>query len=172
GAALAAGRELDLPVALGEDRVVAAEPGSGAGAELRPALAHDDHAGLDVLAGEDLDAEHLGVRVAAVPRGTEAFLVSHLAVLLLQRDLRLERSERALSLRVLLLVRERGLERRQLPRRSRFGDLRNGHVLVSLGEPRGGLRLGLRLRLLLGLRLRLRLPALLADRLGAVLGPA
>ena len=37
-----------------------------AGAEPRAALADDDHAGLDLLAGEDLHAEPLGVRVAPV----------------------------------------------------------------------------------------------------------
>jgi hypothetical protein len=31
-----------------------------------PALANEDHPGLDLLAGEDLHAEHLRVRVAPV----------------------------------------------------------------------------------------------------------
>ena len=69
--------ELDRALAHGEDRVVAADVRAGAGAEPRAALADDDHAGLHLLAGEDLDAEPLRVRVAAVPGGTEAFLVSH-----------------------------------------------------------------------------------------------
>src|SRR4029079_18237960 len=76
--ALLAGRtELDGALALGEDGVVAADAGACAGAEPGPALTDDDHAGLHLLTGEDLDAEPLRVRVAAVPGGTEAFLVSH-----------------------------------------------------------------------------------------------
>src|SRR5689334_22348127 len=82
GAALAARLEDELAVALGEDRVVLADPGAGAGAEARAALADDDRPGRHGLAVEHLDAETLGVRVAAVPGGTESFLVSHLAVLL------------------------------------------------------------------------------------------
>jgi hypothetical protein len=45
--------------------------------EPRPALAHDDHPGLDRLAGEDLHTEPLGVRVATVPGRTETFFVCH-----------------------------------------------------------------------------------------------
>ena len=70
-------RNATVPGALGEDRVVAAEAGARAGAEPRPALADEDHALLDLLAGEDLHAEHLRVRVAAVPRRTESLLVRH-----------------------------------------------------------------------------------------------
>src|SRR5204863_9164416 len=76
--ALAALPEGDRAGARGEDRVVAAEAGARAGAELRPALADEDHPGLDLLAGEDLHAEHLRVRVAAVPRRAESLLVCHL----------------------------------------------------------------------------------------------
>src|SRR5512132_1712310 len=67
-AALAACLEDDLAVSLGEDRVVPADPGAGARAEARAALAHDDRPGADALAVEDLDAKHLRVRVAPVPR--------------------------------------------------------------------------------------------------------
>ena len=49
-------------------------PGPGG---TRAALADDDHPGLHVLAGEDLHAEHLRVRVAPVPRRAESFLVCH-----------------------------------------------------------------------------------------------
>jgi hypothetical protein len=76
-ALLARRAELDDAFADGEDRVVAAEVGARAGAEAGAALADDDHAGLDLLAREDLDAEALRVRVAAVAGGAEAFLVSH-----------------------------------------------------------------------------------------------
>ncbi len=67
-AALAARAELGLAGSQREDRVVAADRRAWAGAELRPALADDDLAGLHVLACKDLHAEILGIRVAAVPR--------------------------------------------------------------------------------------------------------
>src|SRR5438067_8001528 len=76
-AALAARPELDAAVARGEDRVVAADAGAVAGAKARAALADEDHPRGHVLAGEDLHAEHLRIRVAAVPRRTESFLVCH-----------------------------------------------------------------------------------------------
>src|SRR5690349_7569362 len=60
--------------------MVAAEAGALAGAELGPALADDDHPGLDLLAGEDLHAQHLRLRVADVPRRAESFLVRHYSV--------------------------------------------------------------------------------------------
>src|SRR5581483_6734076 len=82
--ALAARPERDRPLAHREDRVVAADLRAGARAELRAALADDDVAGPDGLAVEDLHAEVLGVRVAAVLRGAETFLVCHLGVLLLR----------------------------------------------------------------------------------------
>ena len=78
-AALAAPVELDDALAQREERVVAADPDAGAGAEARAALPDDDHAGLDLLAGEDLHAEPLRLGVAAVLRGAEALLVCHLA---------------------------------------------------------------------------------------------
>src|SRR5581483_1824137 len=76
-AALAARPELDLAVLGGEDRVVAADARTRAGPEASAALAHEDHPGLNVLAGEDLHAEHLRIRVAPVARGAEPLLVSH-----------------------------------------------------------------------------------------------
>src|SRR3954469_7985977 len=69
--------ELHDPRALGEDRVVLADADADAGVELGAALAHDDLAAADGLAGEHLDAEALGVRVAAVAAGAEALLMSH-----------------------------------------------------------------------------------------------
>src|SRR5688500_989057 len=98
GALLAAATELDRALGDREDRVVAADADAVAGAELRAALPHDDVAGLDLLAAEHLHAETLRVRVAAVPGGTEALLVCHLALLLLG-ERRLERRECALPLR-------------------------------------------------------------------------
>src|SRR5439155_19851754 len=51
--------------------------GAVARLEARPALAHDDLAARDGLAGEDLHAEALRVGVAAVAAGAEALLVCH-----------------------------------------------------------------------------------------------
>src|SRR5256885_15037317 len=76
-AAVAALLERDRPGARREDRVVAAETGARAGPELRPSLADEDHPALDLLPGEDLHAEHLRVRIAAVARGAEPLLVCH-----------------------------------------------------------------------------------------------
>src|SRR5262245_5558254 len=75
--AAAAVRELHGAGAGGEDRVVAAEAHALAGLEAGSALAHDDLAARDLLAREHLDAEALGVRVAAVAAGAEALLMSH-----------------------------------------------------------------------------------------------
>src|SRR6266542_2859518 len=80
-AALAACLECDRAVALREDRVVAPDARAGARPETRAALADDDRPRRHALAVEDLDAEHLRVRVAAVPRRAESLFVSHLAVL-------------------------------------------------------------------------------------------
>src|SRR6478752_4857293 len=77
GAALAGRFEVDGPCSGGEDRVVAAEAGSLAGPEAGAALADDDLAAGHLLAGEDLDPEHLQVRFATVAAGAESFLVSH-----------------------------------------------------------------------------------------------
>src|SRR5436309_9310673 len=77
GPALSARPERERAVALGEDRVVLADPGAGARAEARAALADDDHPGLHGLTVEQLDAEALRVRVAAVAGGAKTLLVSH-----------------------------------------------------------------------------------------------
>src|SRR2546422_3115569 len=77
GPALARLGESELAVALGEDRVVLADPGAGARAEARSALANDDHSCLHHLAVEQLDAEALRIRVAPVSGGAKTFLMSH-----------------------------------------------------------------------------------------------
>src|SRR3954452_2157679 len=61
----------------GEDRVVLADAHALARLEAGPALAHDDLASVHDLAGEDLHAEALGVRVAPVAAGAESLLMSH-----------------------------------------------------------------------------------------------
>src|SRR5918998_721997 len=61
----------------GVERVVLADADAGAGAEAGAALADDDLAAADGLAGERLDAEALCVGVAPVARGAEALLVCH-----------------------------------------------------------------------------------------------
>src|SRR5581483_1420966 len=76
-AAPAATLELNHPRAGGEDRVVAPEAGALAGPEAGAALANDDLAAAHALACEDLDAEHLRVRVAAVPARSKPLLVRH-----------------------------------------------------------------------------------------------
>src|SRR4051794_14158231 len=77
GAAAAAGLELDRAGALGEDRVVLAEAGAVARLEDGAALADDDLAARDDLAGEDLHAEALRVGVAAIAARPETLLMSH-----------------------------------------------------------------------------------------------
>src|SRR3954452_5913288 len=59
------------------DRVVLADAHAESRLELGAALADDDLAARHGLAGEHLHAEALRVRVAAVPAGAEAFLMSH-----------------------------------------------------------------------------------------------
>ena len=60
-----------------EQRVVVATADTGAGVEVGAALANDDLAGVDELTTEALDAEALGVGVAAVAGRTGALLVCH-----------------------------------------------------------------------------------------------
>src|SRR5262249_57801882 len=76
--AAAAFLKLHDPRGGGVDRVAPADPDAVAGLEAGAALAHDDLAAGDRLAGEHLHAEALGVRVAAVARGAEALLMRHL----------------------------------------------------------------------------------------------
>src|SRR5262249_16093033 len=143
------GGEVDLPVPDGEDRVVATDLRARPGPEPAAALADQDHPGLDVLPGEDLHAQSLRVRVAPVARGTKTLLVRHLAVLLLVRERRLERGDRALTRAVLQLVLQSGLEHGPPPTGNRLRDLRDRHLGVALRQPCGRLLLA-RLFLLAG----------------------
>src|SRR3954453_22416088 len=76
----AAGAEAPRTGLEGEEGVVAATADVHAGVEVRAALADDDLAGLDDLAAEALDAEALGVGVAAVAGRRSALLVCHVVV--------------------------------------------------------------------------------------------
>src|SRR3954447_5953843 len=69
--------ELHRAGGAGEQRVVAADADALAGLEAGATLGEDDLAAGDALAGEDLHAEALGVRIAAVARGAEPLLVCH-----------------------------------------------------------------------------------------------
>jgi large conductance mechanosensitive channel len=60
-----------------EQRVVLADADAVAGLEARAALAHDDLAAGHGLPGEHLDAQALGVGVAAVARRAQTFLMRH-----------------------------------------------------------------------------------------------
>src|SRR5690349_15512514 len=72
--------ELDGTGGQREQRVVLATSDVGAGVEVGAALTHDDLTGVDQLATEPLDAEPLGVGVAAVLGGGCALLVCHQSV--------------------------------------------------------------------------------------------
>src|SRR5262245_5023869 len=61
----------------GVDGVVRAKADVVAGMPLRAALADDDVAGDHALTAVLLDAAVLGIRIAAVARGADAFLMSH-----------------------------------------------------------------------------------------------
>jgi hypothetical protein len=63
----ALGVELDRPLDHGEDRVIPADADAHARVPLGAALAHEDVAGDDALTAEPLNAEVLGMGVAAVP---------------------------------------------------------------------------------------------------------
>src|SRR5436305_8337840 len=63
-----------------EQRVVPAEADPGAGRNPAASLPDKNRPRVDALAGVDLHAEHLRVRVAAVARRTAAFLVRHYSV--------------------------------------------------------------------------------------------
>ena len=71
--------ELDGACLEGEQRVVAAAADAAARVEVGAALADDDLAGVDELAAVPLDAEPLGVGVAAVPGGTAALGLRHVS---------------------------------------------------------------------------------------------
>ncbi|KAG1271921.1 hypothetical protein G6F65_012074 [Rhizopus arrhizus] len=70
-------RELHLAVHEGEQGVVTAQAHAGTRVELGAALTHDDVAGFDGLAAEDLDAQVLRVGVATVARGAYALFMCH-----------------------------------------------------------------------------------------------
>src|SRR5579863_5855238 len=74
GAALA---KLHRPGHFREQRVIGAGSDVAARAHLRAPLGHDDVAGEDVLAAEALDAETLGVRIAAVLGTAARLFMSH-----------------------------------------------------------------------------------------------
>src|SRR5271154_5791052 len=59
--------ELDYPVHKGKEGVVTATPNVGPRVDPGPPLAHDDRAGRDRCAVEDLHSEALGLGVAPVP---------------------------------------------------------------------------------------------------------
>src|ERR1700677_3710756 len=89
-----------------EQRMVLAHADVFAGMELRAALTHDDVAGFNRLAAENLHAETLSRRVATVARRAACFLVRHGCVSLARvnrRDLHLgeELAVAALTMRVL-----------------------------------------------------------------------
>ena len=67
----------DLAVGKREQRVVAPAGNVLAGVEPGAALAHNDRACAHELTAEHLDAEHLGLRIAAVAGGTATFFLCH-----------------------------------------------------------------------------------------------
>src|SRR5688572_20514297 len=71
-----------------EDRVVVAHADVGARMPLRSALADNDVAGDHALAAELLDAAVFRIAVAPVSRRADAFLMSHMAASLSERDVR------------------------------------------------------------------------------------
>src|SRR5919108_521846 len=105
-AAVAAAPELHAAVTRREDRVVAAEPGSGPRPETGSTLAHQDHPGANLLPVVDLHPEPFRLRVAAVPGRAKSFFVSHL-----RRFLCFRRCALRLGRRPLLLLRRRGRRR-------------------------------------------------------------
>src|SRR5207249_4572157 len=70
--------ELDGPLDQRIDRPIAADADVLSGAPLGAILAADDAAGFGVLAAEQLDAQHLRIRVAAVAARPLPFLVRHI----------------------------------------------------------------------------------------------
>src|SRR3954466_6129301 len=118
-AAGAADRELHGAGRAGVQRVVAAHADALAGLEAAAALADDDLAAGDGLAGEHLHPEALGVRVAAVAGGAEALLVCHLL--------------RRLLGRLGLLLRRRAAALAVAARPDDVGHLDAGEVLAMAG---------------------------------------
>src|SRR6185503_5164883 len=77
GTALVAGLERDLTVAECKQGMVLTHADAFAGVEFGAALAHDHIAARDGFAAEQLDAQHLGIGIATVARGTAGFLMRH-----------------------------------------------------------------------------------------------
>src|SRR5881394_1546133 len=77
GTALVAGLERDLAVAECKQGMVLAHADAFAGIELGAALAHDHIAARHGFAAEQLDAQHFGIGIATVARGTAGFLMRH-----------------------------------------------------------------------------------------------
>src|SRR5437764_10561874 len=69
--------ELDRAGHRGEERVVPTLAHTCPGVDVGTALAHDDRARRDLLSGEALDPEALGLGVASVAGGPAALLVRH-----------------------------------------------------------------------------------------------
>ena len=69
--------ELDVTVAEGEDREIAAEAGVLARMDVRTALSDDDAAGVDELSAVGFDATHFRFAVAAVTAAGLAFFMCH-----------------------------------------------------------------------------------------------
>lgn len=76
-AAVAAVGEDDAAADFGEEGVVRAAADVGAGLDTGAALADDDGAASDELAGEGFDAEALGVGIATVCGAASTFFVCH-----------------------------------------------------------------------------------------------
>src|SRR6478735_804697 len=85
GTALVTGLERDSAVAKGKEGMVLAHAHAFARIELGTALAHDHIAARHGFAAEQLDAQHLGIGIAPVARGTAGFLMRH-DLLLASRD--------------------------------------------------------------------------------------
>src|ERR1700750_2778017 len=77
GTALVAGLERDLAFAKGKQGMVLAHADAFARIELGAALANDHVAAGDLLAAEQLDAQHFRIRVATVARRTACLFVCH-----------------------------------------------------------------------------------------------
>src|SRR5690349_3989773 len=77
GTALVAGLERNLAVAKREKGMVLAHAHAFARPELGATLAHDHIAARNGFAAEQLDAQHLGIGIATVARGTAGFLMRH-----------------------------------------------------------------------------------------------
>src|SRR4029077_3728020 len=76
-AALGFGPEFDAAVGQGKQRMIFGQADIGARVPFGAALARDNVAGENLLAAENLQAEPLTVRVAAVAGGSACFLVGH-----------------------------------------------------------------------------------------------